>query len=186
VAAGIRDIAYDRVNDTIHYVTFYTGNTLSTPATASEWRIWRANADGTGDSVIYGPISNAIGQIHVDKTNSKLWWTESNGTHPLIRRSDLDGTSPTTLYTGTGFSLGLTGIQWSRKLARVFWWEAITTGTTSAADGLFSNNFAFTDLKQELQENATSAGHNALGGSGIPQRIFLTRGLADTGSATTE
>jgi hypothetical protein len=87
-------------NGMIYWRERYTNNILTPPVTTLV-SIRRIYTNGTGEMVIYsqsggaGGGANTIGQMAVDHTNAKLWWTERStpvGTY-WIKRCSLDGSN---------------------------------------------------------------------------------------------
>jgi hypothetical protein len=178
--ANYRRVVYDRVNDTIYYHLQKTYSGVGAPPETYE--MYRANADGSAEILIASHGSVADRQVVVDKTNSKLWWININGSaHYEIRRSELDGTSPSVVYDTGSSSNQVTSMQWSHKLQRLWYWETKATPNASTS-GLYSNNYAWTDLVHELNGNAT---HVGVGSSIMPTtQLFLACGIETTGAST--
>jgi len=82
--------------------------------------IRRVNADGSGVEDIVTGLSGAIG-IEIDDASGHLYWTESSDGVDRVRRSNLDGSSSTTLVQKNLF--GFNDVAVDSTNGKIYWSE---------------------------------------------------------------
>lgn len=120
--SNLSGVAVDGVNDRI-YFTSQTGNTIK-----------YVNYDGTGVTDVSPTGLSNPQYIIIDDTNAKMYWTEPNpSSNPdLIKRANLDGSSPETIYSSPGVASFL---QIAVSLEYLYWCNGTSGVWRSDLDG---------------------------------------------------
>lgn len=159
-------------------------------------KLYRINADGTGDTLLAtsGHVAGRIDDCTVDNDNSRLYYidrAEAAGATTDIFSSDLDGAGPAIIYSGLPHIGGgvrqeqIAGVQWSHKHQRLYFWKAniLASHSTDTANGWFSIKADGTD--EQLHIAAGNGFDWWLIGSDNPPDWRLGCGWENTGASST-